>query len=146
MTSEGGFRTPEQEVVRLLEDCADLKRMLQSIAGQISRMEARVKKAFPQEAELVQERRKTSSNLANPSMSREEALAEFEKVVRLASSGNASDAERLLHDRSPADLLMIARELGVTFPKSKPSARAMRDAIFGKVRESILLSRHSPRG
>jgi hypothetical protein len=40
---------------------------------------------------------------------------------------------------------MIAKEVGVSFPKSKPSVRTIREGIIGKVRESILLGRHNPR-
>jgi hypothetical protein len=63
----------------------------------------------------------------------------------LAESGANEEAERILEAKSAPDLLVIAKELGVTFPKSKPSFRKMREAIFGKVRESVLLSRHNPR-
>jgi hypothetical protein len=66
-------------------------------------------------------------------------------VVGLVTSGANDEAERILESKPAADLLVIAKELGVSFPKSKPSIRAMREAIFGKVRESILLSRHNPR-
>jgi hypothetical protein len=47
--------------------------------------------------------------------------------------------------QSAPDLLVIAKEVGVSFSSNRPSIRAMREAILGKVRESMLLSRHSPR-
>jgi hypothetical protein len=66
-------------------------------------------------------------------------------MVGLAASGVNEEAERILEGKSAPDLFLIAKELGVTFPKSKPSIRSIREAIFGKVRESLLLTRHSPR-
>jgi hypothetical protein len=39
------FRTPEQGVLRLLEECAELRATLKTISAQIGRMEKRVKTA-----------------------------------------------------------------------------------------------------
>jgi hypothetical protein len=145
MSNTTDFRTPEQEVLRLLEECAEIRRTLKTISGQLARMETRVKHAFPSAAEESRERttRKLRSN--SPSITPQQALVEFDKVAGLAASGAIEEAERILEGKSGSDLLMIAKEVGVTFPKSKPSIRAMREAIFGKVRESVLLSRHSRR-
>jgi hypothetical protein len=139
------FRTPEQEVVRLLEECAELKRALKTISAQVGRMESRVKRAFPDVAAQVRERRTTVLGSKTPTLTSQTALAEFDRVVGLVAAGSTQEAERVLEVKSAADLFVMAKELGVSFPKSKPSIRAMREAIFGKVRESILLSRHNPR-
>jgi hypothetical protein len=139
------FRTSEEEVLKLLEECAELRRTLKTISAQIGRMEARVKHAFPAVAARVQERKSASKRLADPSITPEQALAEFDRVVGLATSGANKDAERILENMPAPDLSLMAREVGISFPKSKPSVRAMREALFGKVRESILLTRHNPR-
>jgi hypothetical protein len=139
------FRTPEQEVLKLLEECAELRRTLKSISAQIGRMESRVKRAFPATAARARDRRASDANSGKANLTPEQALAEFDRVVGLAASGASDEAERILEAKSAPDLLAIAKELGVTFPKSKPSIRKMREAIFGKVRESVLLSRHNPR-
>jgi hypothetical protein len=139
------FRTSEEEVLKLLEECAELKRTLKTISLQIGRMEARVKHAFPTAAARVQEQRSASKRSADPSITPEQALAEFDRVVGLVASGANEDAERILETMPAPDLSLMAREVGVSFPKSKPSVRVMREAIFGKVRESILLTRHNPR-
>lgn len=65
--------------------------------------------------------------------------------MALAASGAPDEAERAVRDKPAADLLFIAKELGISLPKSKPSPNAAREAILGKVRESLLLSRHNPR-
>src|SRR5690242_4685535 len=57
MSGDSEFRTPEQEVLKLLEECAELRRILKAISGQIGRMESRVKRAFPAAAAQVRERR-----------------------------------------------------------------------------------------
>jgi hypothetical protein len=138
------FRTPEQEVLKLLEECAELRQTLKSMSAQLSRMEARVKHAFPAVSERALVRKTDGSHLSAP-ISAEQALAEFDRVVKLATSGAHDEAERILQEKPASDLLAIAKEVGVSFPTSKPSIRTMREAIFGKVRESILLTRHNPR-
>jgi hypothetical protein len=145
VTNETQFRTPEEEVHKLLDECAELKRTLKTISSQLSRIENRVKAAFPVVAKSVKERRIANSSQKESSLSPEQALAEFDSIVRLASSGATSDAESYVARKTSADLLAIAREVGVTFASNKPSVRAMHDAILGKVRESLLLSRHSRR-
>lgn len=146
MSSDLEFRTPEQEVLKLLEECAELRRTLKTISAQVGRMENRVKRAFPAAAAQARERKARTSRSGEATITQEQALVEFDRVVRLAASGANEEAERILEAKSAPDLLVIAKELGVTFSKSKSSIKAMRDAIFGKVRESVLLSRHTSRG
>jgi hypothetical protein len=139
------FRSPEQEVLKLLDECAELRRTLKGISAQIGRMETRVKRAFPIVAELARDRTAKGAQSSAASISAEQALAEFDRIVILAGKGGGEEAERALQERSAAELLIIAKELGVSFPKSKPSVRSIREGIIGKVRESILLTRHNPR-
>jgi hypothetical protein len=97
------------------------------------------KNAFPTVAAQVRSLKTGSTASSKATITSEQALAEFDRVVGLAVSGANGEAERILESKSGPDLLLIAKELGVTFPKSKPSIKAMREAIFGKVRESVLL-------
>jgi hypothetical protein len=108
-------------------------------------MENRIKHAFPAAAAEARERRAGGTYFSAATMTPEQALAEFDRVVGLAASGANEEAQRLLDAKLPPDLLAIAKEVGIIFPKSKPSIKAMREAIIGKVRESVLLSRHHTR-
>jgi hypothetical protein len=146
VNSGSEFRGPEQEVLKLLEECAELRMTLNAISAQIGRMEKRIKNAFPIVAEQAGSRKVASRRSSKASITSEEALAEFDRIVMLAASGDNKQAERILGSKSAPDLLVIAKEIGVSFPKSKPSIRAMREGIFGRVRESILLAQHSTRG
>jgi type I restriction-modification system DNA methylase subunit len=100
---------------------------------------------FPAVAEQKRQRATSGTLSASASVRPEEALAEFDRLVGLVASGASKDAERIVEAKSASDLSLIAKELGVSFPKSKPSVKAMREAIFGKVRESVLLTRHNSR-
>lgn len=139
------FRTPEQEVLKFLDECAELRQTLKTISAQLSRMEMRMKLAFPGVMEQLQERKAGMKRSSAASITPEEALSEFDRIVRMAASGASQEAQRTIEKMSTPDLLFLAKELGVSFRKSKPSVKATREAIFGKVRESILLSQHNPR-
>jgi len=138
------FRTPEQDVLKFLEECAELRQTLKTISAQLGRMEMRMKRAFPAAMEQQRER-KAGAKRSLASITPEQALSEFDRIVTMAASGASQEAERTLEKMSAPDLLLIAKELGVSFRKSKPSVKATREAIFGKVRESILLTQHNPR-
>jgi hypothetical protein len=148
VSRDTGFRTPEQEVLKFLEECAEIRQALKTISAQVGRMETRAKRAFPAVAvaKPARERKVAGANSAKASISSEQALVEFDRIVGLAASGSNKEAESILEAKSAPDLRAIAKELGVSFAKSKPSVKALREAIFGKVRESVLLTRHSTRG
>lgn len=107
--------TQAVEVQKLLEECADLKRTLKTISSQLARIETRVKAAFPAVAKKVKDRQIANASQKESSLSSEQALAEFDNIVNLASSGATSDAEAYVVRKSSADLLAIAKEVGVTF-------------------------------
>lgn len=145
MSGNSEFRTPEQDVLKFLEECAELRQTLKTISAQLGRMEMRMKLAFPGVVEQQRERKASATRSSMASITPEQALSEFDRIVKMAASGASQEAERTLERMSAPDLLLIAKELGVSFRKSKPSVKATREAIFGKVRESILLSQHNPR-
>lgn len=147
MSKDTGFRTPEEEVLKFLEECAEIRQALKTISAQVGRIETRAKRAFPTltVARPARERKIVGVNSTKASITSEEALVEFDRIVGLASSGSSDEAERTLKSKSAPDLRVIAKEVGVTFTKGKPSLKALREAIFGKIRESVLLSRHNTR-
>jgi hypothetical protein len=145
VSSNSEFRTSEQEVLKLLEECSELRTTLKAMSAQIGRMEKRVKNAFPTVAARRRSERPSRTASSATTITSEQALAEFDRVVGFAVSGANDDAQKALEAKSAADLRVIAKELGVSFPKSKPSIKTMREAIFGKVRESVLLSKHNRR-
>jgi hypothetical protein len=146
VSGDSEFRTPEQEVIKLLEDCAELRAILKSISAQIGRMEKRVKNAFPTLAEKAPSRKAGSTRSSKSSLTPEEALAEFDRIVGLAASGDNKQAEKILGSKLAPELRVIAMELGVSFPNRRPTVKTMREGIFGKIRESILLAKHTTRG
>ena len=145
MSTATDFRTADEEVEKLLEECQRLRSTLKEISSQIARMENRARRAFPVPAKRVSERERIRSAKVSGEGSSQltptQALAEFDKAVQLAR-GDPQRAETFLLDKKPEDLTAIARELGISFAKGKPSIRAVKDAVFGRIRESLMLSKH----
>jgi hypothetical protein len=141
-----GFKTPDEEVEQLLEECQKLRGTLAEISSQVARMEKRVKRAFPEPAKRVSDRLRAQSarhsDQSGPSLTHDEALAQFDMAVQLAGKDPAG-AERFLAEKRLADLTVIAREVGISFGQSKPSFKAIKDALYGRIRESLLLSKHN---
>lgn len=132
------FRTGDEEVSKLLQEVSELRQTLKAISGQLGRMENRIRLAFPKiSAQRPARRPKTDV----PSLSSEQASLKFESLVQLASDRRTVDAERELEDLSGADLQQIARQIGASFPSTKPSVKALREGILGKIREAVLLGR-----
>jgi hypothetical protein len=70
-------------------------------------------------------------------MSSEQEIGEFVKIVALAAKGTGGAAERALQGISASDLLIIANEVGVSFSKSKPSVRTVREGLIGGRRDLV---------
>jgi hypothetical protein len=61
--------------LKLLEECAELRRTLQTISAQVGRMENRLKRAFPAAATRARERKSGSKHSNKASITPEQALA-----------------------------------------------------------------------
>src|SRR4051794_34824107 len=93
VSGDSEFRTPEQEVFKLLEECTELRRTLKAISAQIGRMESRVKRAFPAVASQARAHKANDASSGKANLTSEQALAEFDRVVSLAVSGANEEAE-----------------------------------------------------
>jgi hypothetical protein len=77
------FRTPEQEVLKLLEECAELRRTLKTISAQLGRMENRMKRAFPTVAAQARDCSRTQAPTAESSPEPENFFAKTPSTERL---------------------------------------------------------------
>jgi hypothetical protein len=139
-----GFRTPPEELQHLLGQIAELKATLREIAGRLSQIEQHVKRAF--RLPKSPPSRRTSAHqprapLPPPTLSPSDALKLFDELPPLLESHGREGVERRLGGLEIPDLKLIVQELGAPLP-SKPSRKALTAAIFGRVNESLLLSRN----
>jgi len=148
MSDRDLFNTPEEEVKRLAEEIRQVKEMLRELSRTVSRIETRVKRAFPTTyPKAVSTRQKnTSRKDEKPSLSSEEAMLLYDRLVKQAKDEGFDSIYSKLSSMSVADLSVLRKELGVTLGKKKPTVKTLVDAVMGRIRESTMLSKHINRG
>lgn len=141
MSAESFFRTPQEELVRLNGELAELRSTLREISERLSYIERHVKRAFgvkdQPKADKAKKRKEPESEA--PSISPERALEIFRELTEITRSQGSTAAESRLDLLNIPDLRFLARELGVSFP-SKPSRKTLHAGIRGRITESLMLS------
>ena len=146
MTQKDLFNTPQEEAVRLAEELRDTKAALRDIAATLSRIETRVKRAFPSAFPKSQpSSRHPEGAEQQSSMSAEAAMGLYNELVEQAKREGPEAVRQRLSGLALPDLSVLRRELGVSLGKKKPSVRAEVEAILGRLNESVMLTQHANR-
>lgn len=135
------FRTPPQELQRLLEQIADLKATLREVSGKLTRIEQHVKRAFSVPKAPTGQRETKAGQGAPASLSAAKAQEVFDELPPLLETGGREAVEKRLGLLEVADLKVIAQELGAPLPKHH-SRKTLGDAIIQRATESQMLSRN----
>lgn len=140
------FRTPEEEVKELARELRELKEVLREILNKATQIEARARRTFPAAFPKAPESRPPALKLTDPpTISPQEALRLYDDLVLMAKHGNKEEVQRRLETMGLPDLALLARELGVSLGKSKPSRKALLKGVLGRINESMMLSTSSLR-
>lgn len=146
MTPGGGeFRTPEQEVSRLLDELAGLRDQLRGIGATLGRLELRIKRAFPNVAAERQSRGANDRGKTEPSLTPEKALQLYDDAVKQAKLGSQDRALAEVQKLALPDLAVLHRELGLSLGRSKPSRKILMNGIINRIKQSVMLSQHTSR-
>ena len=133
------FIPSSEELQRLAEEISLLRRDFQSGMATLSRMEKRLKAAFPTyPAKKPVKAASTSKVGFAPARSREDLLAEFESITDATRQNGDLGFESSLSNLSDQDVLSLAYELGVGSLKTT-SLKKAREGIRKRVQESLLL-------
>lgn len=135
------FRSPEEEARELAKELRELKELLRGISGKIAQIEARARRAFPTTfAKMARPSSGGQKPTDPPTISPQEALRLYDDLVQLAKGGNKNEAQDRLQEMMLPDLALLARELGVSLGKSKPSRKTLVNGVLGRISESMMLS------
>jgi hypothetical protein len=136
------------QVEHLLNELYELRVTLTDIARKVSRIDGVVKRAFPNTiAPREAAAKRDKATLVEPAtINREEALSFFDQLRDIAADGGTEAAMRKIDDLSITNLAFLAKELGATVGKKKPSRRVLANEVLGRVRQSIMLRQHTPVG
>lgn len=141
------FRDRNEELENLGRQITDVREALREIAVRMSHIERHVKRSFgvtrlPGRPSPKERNQPAGSSAALPSMSPEQAMSAFDGLVAMWKEQSPERVDSRLRDMATADLLLMAHELGISFP-GKPSRNALAGGIVGRINESILLSRNT---
>jgi hypothetical protein len=142
--SDSFFRTRDEELTRLNHELAELKTALREIGERLGQIERHVKRAFGIKEAPRGDKGKPKTkdpDTEAPSISPDGALVVFRELTELTRDKGSTAAESRLELMSLADLRLLARELGVSFP-SKPSRKSLQAGVRGRITESLMLSRN----
>lgn len=136
----------DPQIEHLLNELYELRVTLREITQKLSRVEGVVKRAFPGAIALREAAVKNDKGSIDdpPTFDREQALAYFDEVRDVVAKSDAEGGIGKLVELSIANLSFLAKELGVSVGKKKPSRRNLTNEILGRVRQSLLLRQHTP--
>jgi len=142
------FNTPTDEVNRLITELSETREALRDVSSRLNRIETRLKRAFPH-AFANRPAKERSENprkeIGVPTLTSETAQKLYEEIIEQARKSGVEDVRDRLSALSLPDLSFLRHELGASLGKRKPSAKTLIEIILGRVRESVMLSRHTDR-
>lgn len=142
------FNTPVEEVSRLVRELGETKEAVRELSGRLAHIETRLRRVFPEAfAKLPRERKKSKDDrIEEPAtLTTDTAMALYEQLVEDARNNRFEEVRQKLSSLSVADLSFLRRELGASLGKRKPSLKVLTEVIIGRIRESVMLSKHTNR-
>jgi hypothetical protein len=135
----------QEDVEALAHEMRDLKEVLREVSGKLGRIEKRLRTFFPDSFPDKSQKEKTPDlRESAPSITPQQALDFYSELVALARSGKEQEVEARTAKLALADLALLVRELGAPLGK-KPSRIGLTRSLMGRLKESVLLSRHTNR-
>lgn len=138
---------PQREDVEILaREITELKEVLRDVSGKLGRMEKRLRLFFPASFPSNERREgKKEEHQGNlPAMTSEQRLALYSELLELGRSGQQLPLENRLEKISTEDLALLVKELGAPVGK-KPSRIRLTKSLMGRLKQSVMLSRHAAR-
>jgi len=142
------FNTPSEEVSRLVKELTETKEALRELSGKLARIETRLSRVFPAafaKAASNPKKEKVGKTSEPTTLTDTSAKDLYERLVEDARNNRFDEVHQRLSSLSVPDLSFLRRELGASLGKKKPSPNALIEVILGRIRESVMLSKHSNR-
>jgi hypothetical protein len=134
------FTPPSEELPRLAEEINLLRRDFQTGIATLSRIEKRLRAAFPTYAPKKLPRAKSSSEPRSASTKTEHELnTTFDSLLAATKERGDIGFETSVSALPDQDLIALAHELGIGTPKA-PSIKKARAGIRKRIQDSLLLT------
>jgi hypothetical protein len=144
--SDQGEQLKREDVEALAGELRDLKEVLREVSGKLGRIEKRLRLFYPESFPRPERRKEKSSDVQEtpPTITSQQALELYSELVDMARTGREQQAEARVANLGIADLALLVKELGAPSGK-KPNRTALTKSLMGRLKESIMLSRHTVR-
>ena len=135
----------EQKSGGLVDEISELKEILREVSKKLTRIEAQVKRgnlsAGSKNSELP-----TVADVDQPAnLSAGNFLEVYEELRLQAKKGHELEVRQKLSAMSATDLNLMCCELGMPPSSKNPSRKKMFELIIGRIKQSLMLSRHIDR-
>ena len=138
----------DEETVQLVDEIGELKEILREVSRKLTRIETKVKRAGIAAASKTSElsNSQATADVQKPvNLSAENVLEVYEELRLKAKNGKEQEVREKLLAMSATDLNLMCCELGMPPSSKNPSRRKMFELIIGRIKQSLMLSRHIDR-
>jgi hypothetical protein len=134
-----------EDVEALAGELRDLREIIREVSGKLGRIEKRLRLFFPQSFP-VERRKEPEADIRemSPTITPQRALEIYTELLEMARTGREQQVESRIAGIVLPDLALLVRELGAPLGK-KPTRTALTKSLMGRLRESMMLSRHTIR-
>jgi hypothetical protein len=139
------------ETSQLVDEISELKEILREVSRKLTRIETKVKRGGTSATSKVSV--STEKTVSQPnettdkpvSLSAEEVIQIYEQLRLKAKNGNEEEVRKKLLSMTATDLSLVCLELGMPPTAKNPSRKKMIEVILGRIKQSLMLSRHIDR-
>ena len=138
----------DEETVQLVEEISELKEILREVSRKLTRIETQVKRGVTSAASKTSDfqNSQTAADVKKPAnLPAEQVLQVYEELRLKAKNGKEQEVREKLLTMSATDLNLMCCELGMPPSSKNPSRRKMFELIIGRIKQSLMLSRHIDR-
>lgn len=137
----------DSETGGVLDEIGELKAILREVSKKLTRIEAQVKRGGLSAGSKTSELPAVAvADVEKPvNLSADNVLEVYEELRLQAKKGHELEVRQKLSAMSATDLNLMCCELGMPPTSKNPSRKKMFELIIGRIKQSLMLSRHIDR-
>ncbi|MGB3264291.1 MAG: hypothetical protein WBA89_10035 [Microcoleus sp.] len=135
----------DEETRGLVDEIGELKEILREVSKKLTRIEAQVKRGVLSAASKHSQLSTVADVNKPASLSAGNVLEVYEELRLQAKNGRELEVRQKLSAMSATDLNLMCCELGMPPSSKNPSRKKMFELIIGRIKQSLMLSRHIDR-
>ncbi|MBE9186940.1 hypothetical protein IQ270_20330 [Microcoleus sp. LEGE 07076] len=135
----------DEESGGLIDEIGELKAILREVSKKLTRIEAQVKRGGLSAGSKTSELPAVADANKPANLSAGNVLEVYEELRLQAKKGHELEVRQKLSAMSATDLNLMCCELGMPPSSKNPSRKKMFELIIGRIKQSLMLSRHIDR-